>query len=226
MPSTLCPSPACVAGHPSRCLGWFIHFTTPLNPLWLQPNAIGPCWLPPSPHTYPCSGLRLRGYTGLQSPFFPDYSALALAVDRLLPAVDCPYPNLGNCSAGLPEDYIALQVPAGPRQGAAGAFAASPACVAICGVWHELECRAGLQQEIITALLLSHSQQLTGSLVVTTPGTYALLLSSDDGSRLFLDDTLLIDNGGIVRGARRMRRWGEVAWVGGAAAGSYARRLA
>lgn len=39
--------------------------------------------------------------------------------------------------------------------------------------------------------------QLTGSVLLDTPGTYNLYLSSDDGSRLTLASTT-VDNGGIV----------------------------
>ncbi len=40
--------------------------------------------------------------------------------------------------------------------------------------------------------------QLTGALYVPTNGSYTLWLCSDDGSRLWLNDQLLVDNGGLV----------------------------
>lgn len=39
--------------------------------------------------------------------------------------------------------------------------------------------------------------QLTGSLIVTKAGTYRLFLGSVDGSRLWLNGNLLLDNGGL-----------------------------
>ena len=41
--------------------------------------------------------------------------------------------------------------------------------------------------------------QLTGTLLITQAGEYTFYLTSDDGSRLWLDNEVLIDNGGLVR---------------------------
>ena len=39
--------------------------------------------------------------------------------------------------------------------------------------------------------------RFTGNLMVTEPGTYTFYISSDDGSRIYLNDKLLIDNDGL-----------------------------
>lgn len=37
----------------------------------------------------------------------------------------------------------------------------------------------------------------TGRLAITTPGTYTFQLASDDGSRLYVDGTVVVDNDGL-----------------------------
>jgi hypothetical protein len=44
--------------------------------------------------------------------------------------------------------------------------------------------------------LASFGADITGSIVVSAPGTYTFSLNSDDGSLLFIDGALAVDNGG------------------------------
>ena len=48
--------------------------------------------------------------------------------------------------------------------------------------------------------------QFYGWIQFSVPGTYTLYLTSDDGSRLWLNGDVIIDNGGVVGGPCGMRR--------------------
>ena len=165
---------------------------------------------PTQPCVPPCRGVYVRAYKGLQTGLFPeDYSSLALAADRVVPSTNC------SGIACMPEvsgqEKIALQVRA-----CCGARAA-------CSTADKADLFRDRRRAVVPAArahLMNRAcyppapnpqpactsiAQATGSLIITEAGQYSLFLTSDDGSRLFLDSQLLIDNGGLVSAASLLR---------------------